>query len=164
MIETESPFAVFARYQKSAPVDVESIARDLGIKVYKERLGENIFGMLVRDHNRGGNLGYAIYVNVDNHPNRQRFTIAHEIAHFALHRDLMDSQIVDDTMYRSHLGSIYETQANRLAADILMPIRLLKLSYQTDKSAQSLARKFGVSTAAMEIRLKALRSSVVAEP
>jgi Zn-dependent peptidase ImmA (M78 family) len=33
------------------------------------------------------------------HPNRQRFTLAHEIAHYVLHRDLVENGIVDDTMY-----------------------------------------------------------------
>ena len=60
-------------------------------------------------------------------------------------------------MYRSNLGSQYETQANRLAADILMRAKLVRETYREDPDIASLARKFGVSTAAMEIRLKSLR-------
>jgi hypothetical protein len=154
--EPESPFAVFARYQKAPPVDVYAIARDLGLNVYKQPLGSEIIGMLVRDPLKGGASGFAIYVSSTTHPNRQRSTIAHEIGHFVLHKDLMDTNIVDDTMYRSELGSTFETQANKMAADILMPIRLVKEYYKMHQDAGTLARLFEVSKAAMEIRLKGI--------
>jgi Zn-dependent peptidase ImmA (M78 family) len=154
--ESESPFAVIARYQKSAPVDVDAIARAFGIKVYKQSLGADTLGMLVRDRLKGGSSEYAIYVNSEGHPNRQRFTLAHELAHFVLHKDLMDTRIVDDTMYRSSLGNMYETQANKLAADILMPIMLVKSAYRTIPDPRRLAQQFQVSLAAMQIRLKGL--------
>jgi Zn-dependent peptidase ImmA (M78 family) len=69
---------------------------------------------------------------------------------------LIESGIVDDTMYRSELGSVYETQANQLAADILMPIRLVKKWRQTLPDEKDLAKKFDVSEQAMKIRLKGM--------
>ena len=57
---------------------------------------------------------------------RRRFTIAHEIAHFLLHRDKIGDQLSDDAMYRSSLSSDDERAANRLAADILMPMGLIQ--------------------------------------
>lgn len=155
----DSPFAIFAKYQ-TLPVDVDGIARELGLAVYKINLGAGISAQLVRDRNRGGSSGFAAYVDSSEHPNRQRFSLAHEIAHYVLHRDLIEDGVTDDTMYRSaELSGFYEVQANRMAADILMPIRLLKREYQYEKNVQSLARKFGVSPRAMEIRLKAISST-----
>jgi Zn-dependent peptidase ImmA (M78 family) len=68
----------------------------------------------------------------------------------------MDTQIVDNTMYRSSLSDVYETQANRLAADILMPLRSVKKAYEKEQDVTKLATQFGVSVSAMEIRIKAL--------
>ena len=48
--------------------------------------------------------GYAIFVNKgDRYKTRQRFTIAHKIAHFILHREAIGDGIVDDALYRSGL-------------------------------------------------------------
>src|SRR3546814_2493487 len=87
--------------------------------------------MIRKDAERGGESGFAIYVN-GSHPRvRRRFSIAHEIAHFALHRNLIGDGVTDDAMYRSNLSSAVEVQANRMAADILMPWHLI--SEATDK-------------------------------
>src|SRR3546814_3235070 len=72
--------------------------------------------MIRKDAERGGESGFAIYVN-GSHPRvRRRFSIAHEIAHFALHRNLIGDGVTDDAMYRSNLSSAVEVQANRMAA------------------------------------------------
>lgn len=50
----------------------------------------------------------------------KRFTIAHEIAHLLLHRPILREGVTDDVLYRSpHLGGTQETEANKMAADIL---------------------------------------------
>src|SRR3546814_4029407 len=60
--------------------------------------------MIRKDAERGGESGFAIYVN-GSHPRvRRRFSIAHEIAHFALHRNLIGDGVTDDAMYRSNLS------------------------------------------------------------
>src|SRR3546814_13450473 len=77
--------------------------------------------MIRKDAERGGESGFAIYVN-GSHPRvRRRFSIAHEIAHFALHRNLIGDGVTDDAMYRSNLSSAVEVQSNRMAAAIMMP-------------------------------------------
>ncbi|MCV5491602.1 ImmA/IrrE family metallo-endopeptidase, partial [Escherichia coli] len=53
---------------------------------------------------------------------RRRYTLAHEIAHFLLHRHLLRDGITDDVLYRSSQSSQIEAEANRLAADIIMPM------------------------------------------
>jgi hypothetical protein len=156
---TENPLAVVARHQKTPPVVLGPIAKELGIRVSMVSLGSLIAGQIMRDPMRGGTSGFSIMINADDPRTRQRFTLAHEIAHFVLHRDLIESGIVDDTMYRSDLDSVYETQANQLAADILMPIRLIK-KYREQHPAsdwKELAKVFEVSEQAMKIRLSGMK-------
>ena len=88
---------------------------------------------------------------------RRRFTIAHEIAHYVLHRDLIGDSLVDNAMYRSSLADDYERQADSLAAKILLPADAVRMAYRTTRSYAGLAAVFGVSTAAVRIRLKELR-------
>ncbi len=148
-----NPLAVVARYQTKAPVDLDAIARDLSIPLDYVNLGENIAGRITRDTRRSPRSGFIIQINSIQHSNRQRFTLAHELSHYILHRDLIESGIADDTMYRSGLSSYLETQANRMAADILMPIRLVRKRYEALRSPELMAKEFGVSKAAMDIRL-----------
>lgn len=155
MVE-EHPLAVVAKYQTTAPVNLNGIARDLNLPVISTSLSYDIAGQIVRDKRTSPRSGFVIYINSDQHENRQRFTLAHEIAHFILHRDLIESGIVDDTMYRSSLSNHYEVQANRMAADILMPIRLVKAMYAKFPLVDALAGRFQVSSAAMKIRLDGL--------
>ena len=160
--ESDSPFAVIAKYQQSAPVNVDAIARELGIKVYREVLAPDVYGMLVHDPAKGGPSGYAIYINSETAINRQRFTLAHEIAHFILHRDLLANRHVDKAMYRSDLSDKIERQANQLAADILLPLDLMKTAYQTERNPHALARLFHVASDAIEIRLRTVRTQEAA--
>jgi hypothetical protein len=160
-LDPNDPFLIISQHQRKAPVLVVKLAHALGLSVRRKDLGDKWFGMLVRDPHNGRPAGFTIYVNDMNHPNRRRFTIAHEIAHYVLHRDLIDTQIMDDTMYRSDLSNTYETQANRLAADILMPVYLVKREFQNDRSLSRLAKLFEVSRSAMDIRLKGVRLDAV---
>jgi hypothetical protein len=152
MDQPVDPLSIVARYQNSPPVNLDAIARDLGIIVHRVPLGPGISGQLLPDRNDGSS-GFSIYINSSEHPNRQRFTLAHELAHFILHRDLIDSGVVDDTMYRSQLSDVYEVQANRMAADILMPLRLVRAYRAKKPNVGALADIFRVSSQAMQIRL-----------
>lgn len=133
------------------------IANDLGINVWGMRsLPPNISGKIFRDSLNGGRSGFSIAVNSHEAWVRQRFTVAHEIAHFILHRHLLDQKgaLADDTMYRSGLSTAQETAANRLAADILMPFPLIQTVIASGvNDPLSLAHRFQVSHHAMKIRL-----------
>jgi Zn-dependent peptidase ImmA (M78 family) len=134
------------------PVDVYALADDLGLKIFFENLSASkVSGKLVRD-----NDNFHIVVNNADPVSRQRFTIAHEIAHFVLHRDLIDRELKDDVMYRSGLSDTYEIEANRLAADILLPSDRVKVEYRKKPALVPLADKFQVSVEALRVRLKQL--------
>jgi Zn-dependent peptidase ImmA (M78 family) len=143
---------VIKRRQADLPVDVTALARDFGIEVsYADLSDAQVAGKLVKDGER-----YRIVVNAADPPPRQRFTLAHEIAHYVLHRDLMGTEIADDAFYRSSLSSAEEIQANRLAAEILLPADQVKRAYAQTKALAPLAETFGVSTEALRIRLRQL--------
>lgn len=142
---------VIRKHQTVAPVPVGAIARELGVRVIISDLPLAVSGTLSRN---AGEEDWTIRVNRHEHKNRQRFTIAHEIAHFVLHREVIGNELVDDTFYRSGLSEQREFEANALAADILMPWGLIReLMRRGMNSSQDLAQALEVSPAAMSIRL-----------
>jgi hypothetical protein len=148
--------SVIARFQGAAPVDVTGLAEALGLSVWESEvdLPEGISGKLFRDPYSGGSEGFSIIVRGSDPYVRKRFTVAHEIAHFVLHRDAIGESLADDELYRSGLSTRQEAQANRFAADILMPRRLIvDCIRRFGDDAQTLASVFKVSEAAMRIRL-----------
>lgn len=153
-----TPTAIVERYTQDAPVRVEAIARDLGISVIQDVLDEaDIAGKIVRDDSGRSPGGYNIYLNARDPIRRQRFTLAHELGHYVLHRDLIGDGLIDDAMYRSKLGEWYERQANRWAADILMPAALVRGLFRGGmKSFAELSHTLDVSESAIRIRLSEL--------
>lgn len=139
--------------QSDYPVKIIKLANDLDISVYSTSFKNNISGAILKKDNK-----YVIYINEKDNKNRQRFTIAHEIAHFLLHRDKIGDNLTDipsGIMYRSRLSNIYEKQANRLASEILIPFKLLRnLLIENTTDISKLANLFGVSKEAIRIRLK----------
>ena len=139
---------------KSAPVDVRGLASALGLRCVEEFLPDDVSGKIACTLNNK----CTITVNIRHSKARQRFTIAHEIAHFVLHRDLIGDGVVDNAMYRSNsLSDRIERQANSYAADILMPWPLVLAKYKQGVAPVDMARMFEVSLAVAEIRIKELR-------
>lgn len=140
--------------QGTLPVKLSSLAKQLGLRVVASTLPPGISGEI-----RPSSNGFTIAVNRHDSSRRQRFTVAHEIAHFLLHRDQIGSGISDDVLYRSSLSDWREAEANRLAAEILLPrakleSRMVALG-NVDRAqlVSSLAAEFDVSEVAMKIRL-----------
>jgi Zn-dependent peptidase ImmA (M78 family) len=145
---------IITSHQQAFPVAVGAIAKDLGIIVKKATLSAGISGEIKEVDGI-----CTIRVNRHDVKARQRFTLAHEIAHFLLHRDKLSDGITDNILYRSSLSDTLEAQANRLAADIIMPWPLMKrslLNYSDLKDEdkyERLAEAVDVSTTAIKIRL-----------
>ncbi len=136
------------------PVPVESIAENLGIEIRFEAAEDDLSGALIRKPKE-----VVIGVNSAHHPNRQRFTIAHEIGHFILHKGI---KLHVDEDFRVNLrdGSANweEIEANAFAAELLMPTEYVtrdtKKYERIDRpTILRLARKYQVSHRAMEIKL-----------
>ncbi|WP_225768501.1 ImmA/IrrE family metallo-endopeptidase [Inquilinus sp. Marseille-Q2685] len=143
---------IIKRHQNSAPVDVFAIAKDLGLSVYLfDDWPDDLSGVIAKDSESPG--GYLIGVNGKHARTRQRFTVAHEIAHFVLHEELIGDGLTEDALYRSRLSNSIEAQANRMAADILMPWKLINQVPPPEWSVKDLARRMGVSPSSMAIRL-----------
>ena len=143
----------------NAPVMILPIADKLGLDVYSAKdWSDNISGMIVKDEGDGetSKSGYKIYVNGNHTETRRRFTIAHEIAHYVLHEHLIGDGITEDALYRSRLSNFIESEANKLAANILMPTHLVEEAVKTEVRLEQLAKKFFVSPQAMAIRLSRL--------
>jgi hypothetical protein len=151
----ENPaMAIISKYQQQAPVDVVAIAKELGLNVWEQNLGPNISGKLFVDPTHCGASGFSICVNSREAINRKRFTIAHELAHFILHRNQIGSGLSDDTFYRSGLSTAQEVEANKMAADIIMPYSLIaSIQQRGTVGVSALAKAFQVSEIAMMIRL-----------
>ena len=151
-----SPWNTIIReYQDRAPVDVVRMAENgFRLKVWEQVLPPEISGKIKRDPKFGGDAQYSIIVNKSESKNRKRFTVAHEVAHYLLHRGLIGDELTDDPLYRSGLSTLQEVQANKLAADILMPFALIEREMRDGiRSISELARRFQVSEQAMSIRL-----------
>jgi len=146
---------IIRKYQETAPVDVIALAHDLGIAVWQsDKLPKDVSGKLFLDSKNGGKSGWSILVRDQDAPVRKRFTVAHEIGHFLLHRSDLGDGITDDEFYRSGLSNVQEAQANRLAADILMPYPLInRIMADGTRDISVIASKLGVSQAALKIRL-----------
>lgn len=145
------------------PVPVKRVAEHLGIKIELADLGEDCSAILVR------NVPSAVIGINKTHPiNRKRFSIAHEIAHFELHKG--DTYI--DKGFRVNFRDLEsgsgtkkeEMDANAFAAALLMPAAWVRAAFKEqpfdlteDDSLQKLAYKFKVSTQAMTYRLMKLR-------
>jgi IrrE N-terminal-like domain len=144
---------VIRKFTSNPPTDIVSLANALGLSVLFLDLGTDA-GEIVRDIRRGGFSGYSIRINTNDPHVRQRYTIGHETAHFLLHRDRVQNRLRDDRMYRSGLGTTKEKEADALAADLLMPKRIIgELRKSGINNAEELAAKFDVSVIAMKRRL-----------
>lgn len=148
----------------SPPINIDEIARKRGLEVIAYPLGDDVSGLLSIENGKG-TIGYK-----DSEPKvRQRFTIAHELGHYELHRDKSNLFVDKQFIYRS-LNSgdtqekkIMEQEANYFASAILMPTNILKkeidkvnFDLASESVIEDLAEKFEVSSTAMSIRISNL--------
>jgi hypothetical protein len=109
-----------------------------------------------------------VFVNASDPVPRQRFTAAHELGHFLLHRDEMGGRVsMADTPANVELtdeqSDRHEREANRFAAELLMPAAMCRARAAAfweaygvcprSPLAYHLAAEFLVSQEAMRFRL-----------
>ncbi len=113
------------------------------------------------DPSLSGSLSYqdgqwVMCINENHNIKRQRFTIAHELGHFMLHKN-KNVEFKDSTFFRGNEMDSIEYNANEFAARLLMPEEIVrKLISNGLKNIGELASKFGVSSAAMKHRVLSL--------
>lgn len=147
--------ARFAPFMAAPAIDVLACARSVGLPVFSADLPSGVSGMLMRHDPLAGDSGFVCYVDASEPSVRQRFSAAHELGHFALHRHLIGDSHQDNYLLRAQgMTNYQETQANQFAADLLMPRDLISRAMdQGHTTVDQLARLFEVSTIAMSIRL-----------
>lgn len=147
-------------WDRRLPVDPIKLAHALGMQV--KHL--NPVNMSPEDY---GISGYAaiengqpvVAFNTAEHPNRQRFTVAHEIGHHILGHVRADAgRCLRDvpTNYSANVNQYIEAEANEFAAQLIMPEDAVRTLIERDRltTVSGLADAFSVSEAAMYYRLK----------
>ncbi len=150
------------------PVPVRSIATAQGLQVVDTSMDNDVSGALMRF-----NGAAVIMVNQNHHPNRQRYSVGHELAHHFLNhegeREHVDWQF---TVLRrdgksSEGTDANEIEANFFAANLLMPKDFLRRDVAQlarfngeaalgEADIKKLAKRYEVSTLAMSYRLVSL--------
>ncbi|RKF32293.1 hypothetical protein BCY89_13935 [Sphingobacterium siyangense] len=146
--------------ENDLPVKIEDIVKEQQIDLVYYTFEDDISGVLVLNDD-----STTIGVNQGQHNVRRRFTIAHELGHFILHKD-QGKMFMDKILFRKNSNQYSEKQeqlekeANNFAANILMPEKIVKKlfsesikDFYDDLSIQKLAERFEVSASAMTYRL-----------
>jgi Zn-dependent peptidase ImmA (M78 family) len=141
-------------------IDIVLLAIELKIKVYSEDLKDDKNAFITK---KGG---YEIIVNRNQMPERQRFSITREIAHFILHKEeIQDRRVLARENSNFSLDIESEKAADALAADILLPKKYVeeclternisKENFITEiRVIKNLAERFKVSKTAAIVRLR----------
>ena len=109
------------------PVDLEVILHAHGIKYSEvEDFPDTVDALIVED---GTQIHAA--VNARQHLHRRRFSLAHELGHFFLHRGLSEDTAVSidnppDENEETWSKSPQEIEADLFAGELLVPLEMLK--------------------------------------
>lgn len=155
----------------SVPVNIEALIRSAGIELNKNASQDEIRQGVNRNNIgeiRNENGVYKILVLGSDHYYRKRFTMAHELGHFVLHREKIDKAgtISDSENFSANFSENKITQeeerdASDYAAKILMPedkIREIFKETRPNKKDENetideMSKMFQVSPKAMKLRL-----------
>lgn len=130
-------------------LNIDALIRQYDIIINKEPLPPEMSGKLEKQGEQ-----WIILVNSKHNDARQRYTLAHEFAHYCLHRN--DYSKFEDTAFfrKEENKTMIEYEANQFAAELLMPEKSVKSAISEDiLSLKELAKRFGVSLIAMRNRL-----------
>lgn len=148
-------------YITSWPVPVEELIEFHGLGlILSEFTDGEISGVI--DLNKK-----YLYINFSDSPQRKRFTIAHELGHWILHRTELAANQEIAVLYRRPLGTeeidVLEQEANCFAANLLVPEVMLRKAIEQVSSVSGkescdshLAEIFNVSRSVIGYRRKFL--------
>jgi Zn-dependent peptidase ImmA (M78 family) len=137
------------KIENQIQIDPVTIAEKFGFTVFKSTFdSDNISGMVINS-----NEEKSIYINENDSINRQRFTVAHELGHIILHHEANEKSY-KEVDFRTNSGfDVRESQANSLAAALLMPRKKANEIWSKLKDVDDFADAFKVSKQAASIRL-----------
>lgn len=149
----------------SVPVKIGAVARFYGFKIIKADMPDSTSGLvIVNDENiEDFETNKVIVINSGHSYRRNRFTTAHELGHFLMHQG--------EPLYAHRdtgKNGVEETNANNIAAALLMPLEILKKRVREIKHnfgadctdafiISKIADEFCVSNETAEIRLRKLK-------
>lgn len=135
-------------------IDAMQLAKRCGVMVLYEKFPDSLSG-LVFTHGDAAVIG----INESHHPNRQRFSLGHELGHYLLSHH-SEGQAYED---RFHIDTAdgtppgynwrAERSANDFAAELLMPRKFISQAFEKSSDPKDLAAIFDVSSLAMGYRL-----------
>ncbi|MTG99410.1 ImmA/IrrE family metallo-endopeptidase [Myroides sp. BIT-d1] len=133
-------------------LDIETLVEVLpDVELSYSEMSGGLSGSLKND-----NGIWQMKINSKHHKNRQRFTIAHELGHYFLHKE-KNTSFEDTTFFRGAKSNPIEYAANEFASAVLMPEDLIQeLISNGVRELSELAGEFGVSASAMKYRLEKL--------
>lgn len=154
----------------TAPVEIIKICNDLGIEVFETYLNDGVSGLIIVDNKpweQYENAQQFIIVNLMENPARRRFTIAHELAHYVLHRNGNVLYAHRDIVEEGNKPNKIESEANYFAANILMPEDMVRQVVESIQGkywgkipnfvlTKELSDIFLVSESAANVRLRQL--------
>jgi Zn-dependent peptidase ImmA (M78 family) len=144
-----------AHWDGKLPVDLQEIAAGMGVFLFSSKQLGSLSGKIELVNERP-----HVTINTNESLVRQRFTIAHELGHFALgHLSDGQPQFRDPAAnFSTGASSALERQANAFAAELLMPQRAVEYAVNEKQmlGIAELAGAFHVSQAAMTYRLQEL--------
>ena len=152
-------------FQTTPPIDVYGIARNNGLEIIEKHFPSdrsNISGFVTMQGGTG-----KLYINLADSPSRRRFTVAHELGHWRLHREELQNNPERSILFRIAIGQLntdpIEKAANIYAANLLVPLDLLK-QYCNEKNNVELAELFGVSTEVIGYRMSLIEKDPDVRP
>ncbi|WP_081716425.1 ImmA/IrrE family metallo-endopeptidase [Asticcacaulis sp. AC460] len=172
----ETPFKAAARLTKILdtfdgvdrfdrnPVDVESLALDYSRQICPEEPIDRVHGQPLDGcegalvPSESGPTRWGILYNSRQNKGRKNFTIAHELGHYLLHRQLAAEGIYcDEESIIRRDGKGIEKEADEFAANLLMPLNDFRMqippkNYAAADDLSSAASRYGVSLTAAALR------------
>lgn len=136
---------------------LHTIARIFGIRVEYRPLKTDSSGSLTFNTEEDQ---WLISINSLHHPKRQRFTFAHELAHYFLHRN-KTHEFADTVFFRAdNINSPMEYEANNFAGALLMPKHeFIEYVRTQSNTIENVSNYFNVSAMAVKVRADVIRGN-----
>ncbi|TLD94490.1 ImmA/IrrE family metallo-endopeptidase [Helicobacter jaachi] len=135
------------------PIKVVDLAHAMGLRVMETKFTKDSIAGLLDMNER------TIYIAKSEGYARKRFSIAHEIGHYVLHKEECQKE-GRHISYRDEISSlgfeIKEIEANFFAANLLMPKESVMSLVLEGYTLEEMAHYFNVSNVSMGYRLKFL--------